>query len=111
MNSIIYNLQLGFRQKYSTAHALIHLTEKKRERVGSGNFDHGIFFDLQKTFATVGDDILIQKLNHYVIRGVANNWFSSYLQTQLQYVSINSFSSNLEHIHCEAFQGSILGLQ
>ena len=27
MNGIIYNLQSGFKQKYSTSHALIHLTD------------------------------------------------------------------------------------
>ena len=35
------------------------------------------FVDLQKAFDTVDQDILIQKLNHCCIRGVANNWFSS----------------------------------
>ena len=33
MNSIIYDLQFGFRQKYSTAHALINSTDKIREQV------------------------------------------------------------------------------
>ena len=103
----IYNLV--FRQKYSTSHALIHLTDKIREQLDSGNFACGIFVDLQKAFDTVDHDILIQKLNHYGIRGVANNWFSSYLQNQSQYVSINSFNSKLEHIYCGVLQGSILG--
>ena len=48
-------------------------------------------------------------MNHYGIRGVANNGFSSYLQNRLQYVSINGFNSNLEHINCGVPQGSILG--
>ena len=109
MNSVIYNLQFGFRQKYSTTHALIHLTDKIREQLDSGNFTCGIFFDLQKAFDIEDHDILIQKLNNYSIRGVANNWFSSYLQNQLQYVSINGFNSKLEYIHCGSPQGSILG--
>ena len=53
--------------------------------------------------------MLIQKLNHYGIRGVANKWVSSYLQNRLQYVNINGFNSKLEHINCGAPQGSILG--
>ena len=73
MNSVIYDLQFGFRQKYSTSHALIHLTDKIREQLDSGNFACGIFVDLQKAFDTVDHDILIQKLNQYDIRGVANN--------------------------------------
>ena len=33
----------------------------------------------------------------------------SYLQNRSQYVSINSFNSKLEHIHCGVSQGPILG--
>ena len=80
LNSVIYDLQFGFRQKYSTSHALIHLTDKIREQLDSGNFACGIFVDLQKAFAAVDHDIHIKKLNHYGVRRVANNWFSSYLQ-------------------------------
>ena len=40
-------------------------------------------------------------MNLYGIRGVANNWFSSYLQ--------NGFNSKLEHINCGVPQGSIIG--
>ena len=108
MNSVIWGLQFGFRQKYSTFHVLIHLTDKIRRQLHSGNFACVIFFDLQKVFDTVDHDILIQKLNHYGIRGVANNLFSSYLQ-KLEYVSINSFNSKFEHIHCGVPEGSILG--
>ena len=80
LNSVIYDLQFGFRQTYSTSHALIHLTDKIREQLDSGNFACGIFVDLQKAFAAVDHDIHIKKLNHYGVRRVANNWFSSYLQ-------------------------------
>ena len=71
MNSVIYDLQSGFRQKYSASHALINLTDKVREQLYSRNFACGIFEDLQKVFDTVDPDILIQKLNHYGIRGAA----------------------------------------
>ena len=106
-NRVIYDLQFGFRQKYSTFHALIHLTDKIREQLDSGNFACGIFVDLQKAFETVDHDIFIQKLNHYGTRGVANNWFSLYIRSQ--YVSINVFNSKLDHIHCGVLQNPILG--
>ena len=77
MNSVIYDLQFGCRQKYSTSHTLIHLTDKKREQLDSGKFACGIFVDLQRA---VDHNIFIKKLKNYDIRGVANNWFSSYLQ-------------------------------
>ena len=47
-------------------------------------------------------------MNNYEIRGVTNNWFSSYLQNRSEYVSLNGFISKLEHIHCGVPQGSIL---
>ena len=47
-NKLVYNLQFGFRQKHSTTHALIHLTEKIREQLDSGKYGYGIFVDFQK---------------------------------------------------------------
>ena len=48
-------------------------------------------------------------MNYYGIRGIANNWFSSYLQNRTQFVSINGFDSNVNAICCGVPQGSILG--
>ena len=42
MNSVIYDLQLGFRHKYSLSHALIQLPDKIREQLDSENFACGI---------------------------------------------------------------------
>ena len=67
VNSIIYNLQLGFTEKYSTFNAFIHWTDKIREQLDSVNFACGIFVDLPKAFGAVDHDVLIQKLNHYGI--------------------------------------------
>ena len=95
-NKLIYSLQFGFRQKHSTSHALIHLTEEIRNQLDSGNFGCGIFVDFQKAFDTVDHDILLKKLNHYGIRGLPNNWFSSYLKNRKQFVSINGYNSELK---------------
>ena len=108
-NNLIYSLQFGFRQKHSTSHALIHLTDKIREQLDKGNFACSVFVDFQKAFDTVDHQILIQKLNFYGIRGIANNQFSSYLQNRTQFVSINGFDSNVNAICCGVLQGSILG--
>lgn len=68
----------------------------------------GICVDLQNVL-TRYLDILLKKLNRSVIRGVANNWFSPYLQNRLQYISISGFNSDFEHLHCSVLQGSIPG--
>ena len=108
-NNLIYSLQFGFRQKYSTVHALISLTESIRKNLDEGNIGCGIFVDLQKAFDTVEHDILLSKLEHYGIRGLANEWFKSYLSNRKQYVSINGYDSNLADVKFDVPQGSVLG--
>ena len=108
-NNAIYNLQFGFRQQYSTSHALINITENIRKALDDGNIGCGVFVDLQKAFDTVDHQILLAKLNHYGIRGVSNDWFKSYLSNRSQYVSINGYESGLVALNCGVPQGSVLG--
>ena len=72
-NNLFYPLQFGFRQNYSTTHALISLTEIIRKCLDEGKFACGIFVDLQKAFDIVKHDILLTKLEHYSVRGLAND--------------------------------------
>ena len=102
-------LQFGFRQKYSTVHALISLTENIRKNLDEGNIGCGIFLDLQKAFDTVEHDILLSKLEHYGIRGLANEWLKSYLSNRKQFVSINGYDSNLADVKFGVPQGSVIG--
>ena len=102
-------MKFGFRQKYLTVYALISLTENIRKNLDEGNIDCGIFFDLQKAFDTVEHDIFLSKLQHYVIRGLVNEWFKSYLSNRKQYVSINGYDSNLADVKFGVPQGSVLG--
>ena len=91
----LYSLQLGFRSKHSTSHALIQITEKIKNALDNGNHACGVFIDLQNAFDTVNHDILIDKLSYYGIRGPSNQWFKSYLSNRSQYVSINGFHSEI----------------
>ena len=52
--------------------ALFSLTEEIRKALDNSNFACGIFIDLQKAFDTVDHHILLSKLEHYGIRGIAN---------------------------------------
>ena len=108
-NIVINNLQFGFRQQYSTPHALINITENIRKVIDDENMGSGVFVDLQKAFDTVEHQILLAKLNHYGIRGVSNGLLKSYLSNRNQYVSVNGYESDLAAITCGVPQGSVLG--
>ena len=110
--NIIYNLQFGFRQQYSTSHhALIKITENIiRKALDDGNIGCGVFVDLQKAFDTLDHHILLATSNHYGIRGVSNDWFKPYLSNRNQYVSINGYDSGLGAINCSVPQGSVVGI-
>ena len=106
-NKVLFSYQFGFRNNHSTDHALISLTEMIRNTLDNGNFACGVFIDLQKAFETVSHDILLSKLNHYGIRGVAFNWFKSYLSDRTQYATINNDRSEIQTIKYGIRQGSI----
>ena len=59
---------------------------------------------------TVEHDILLSKLEHYGIRGLANEWFKSYLSYRKQYVSINGYDFSLADAKIVVPQGSVLDL-
>ena len=109
VNNIIYPLQFGFRQNYSTSCAFIHVTETITEALDQSKYDCGISVDLQKAFDVVHHNILLDKLKHYGIRGVAYSWFESYLKDIRQYVSGNGYNPKHLQISLGVPKGSVLG--
>ena len=89
-NIVLFSYQFSSRNNYSTNHALTSLAEMIRNALDNGNFDYGVFIELQKAFDTVNHDILLSKLNHYDIREVAFDWLKSYLSDRTQYATINN---------------------
>ena len=106
---IYYNFQFGFRSNLSTNNALLSIVESIQSHLDKNKFCAGVFVDLKKAFDTVDHHILLQKLEHYGIRGVANEWFSSYLKNRAQFVSIGNVSSTIKELLTGVPQGSVLG--
>ena len=109
--NILYNKQFGFRERHSTLHAILSMssiTDKIQKAIENGQYSCGIFLDLSKAFDTVNHHILLQKLEHYGIRGIVLEWFKSYLINRRQFVSVGSVQSELQYITCGVPQGSVL---
>ena len=85
------------------------MTETIKETIDKSMFGCRVFIDLQKAFDTVNHSILLKKLEHYGIRGVGLDWFSSYLSNRKQYVSVNSTTSDYLDIIYGVPQRPVLG--
>jgi hypothetical protein len=96
--NILFKSQFGFRENNSTFMAIINLLDSIIEALDNGKMAIGIFIDFSKAFDTVNHNILISKLEHYGIRGVATNWITSYLDKREQYCTYMGHSSKLQKI-------------
>ena len=108
-NQVLFNGQFGFRSNHSTLHAILLIADKIQKAIERKQYSCGIFLDLSKAFDTVNHTILIKKLEYYGIRGIAKDWFCSYLSNRKQLVSIGNVTSDLKPITCGVPQGSVLG--
>ncbi len=103
--------QYGFRPGHSTIHPIIHLLNKCATSSSKADpeFTLAVLCDLSKAFDVINHDILLRKMNTYGIRGIANDWFRSYLSARQQFVEIDGIKSQMAPISIGVPQGSILG--
>ena len=107
-HSIIAPTQYGFRSGLSTMHAVTDVLTLVYDNIHEKKFSGLIFLDIQKAFDTVDHNILIAKLEHYGIRGIAKKLFESYLQNRQQFVALDD-ESKLYTTNWGVPQGSTLG--
>ena len=108
-NNILYKHQYGFQKNKSTEHNLIQAVNFISNALNDNKFCMGVFFDLKKAFDVCSHDILLMKLEKMGIKGVALQWFKSYLSNRTQFVDINGTHSFERAILISILQGSILG--
>ena len=101
--------QFGFQKNKSTMHSLSEIVEQIKYCIEGKEYGCGIFIDLKKAFDTVNHNILLQKLEHFGVRGTSLKCFSSYLYKRSQFVSYNNTPSETKSITCGVPQGSVLG--
>ena len=106
---ILYCHQYGLRKLYSTAMALIEITDNIKRLLDEKNYVIGIFIDFKKAFDTVDLEILLRKLDCNGIRGHANMFFRSYLTNRRQFTIANGVQSDIDIVKYGVPQGSVLG--
>ena len=109
INDIIYKHQYGFQENKSTSLAILELQSQLINNIEKGLFSCCIFLDFSKAFDTVNHNILLKKLEHYGIRGIALSWFKAYLDKRKQVVIANGETSSEQEVKCGVPQGSVLG--
>ena len=97
-NECFYPHQFGFRSNISTNNAFTSITENIQARMDDIEFVAGVSIDLKKAFDMVNPKILIGKLEHYGVRGIAKDWFCSYLANTKQFVLANNHNSTIQTV-------------
>ena len=108
-NKLLFSNQFGFRSSHSrsshsTTNVIVLIVDKIQRAIERKEFSCGIFLDLSKAFDTVE-----KKLEYYGVRGIAKDWFCSYLSNRKQFVSVGNYKSEMSSIACDVPQGSVLG--
>jgi hypothetical protein len=84
LNKLVSPNQFGFLRNRNTEQCLVLATNFISNALNNGEYCIGLFLDLRKAFDVCSHDILLKKLAQYGVRGIALNWFESYLSGRSQ---------------------------
>ena len=108
-NNIFYKYQFGFWANHSTNHAFTETTKQIKNACDKGLYTCSVYLDLQKSFGTVNQNILLAKLKHYGITGTSFDWFESFICDRIQCTSIDLKGSSTKIVSHGVPQVSVLG--
>ena len=103
------NFQFGFREKRSTEDALHTLLGDVYENLNKNKRCMGLFIDITKAFDMVTHKILLIILGKIGFRGIALEWFSTYLKNQVMITQFGESLSDEIINNIGVPQGSVLG--
>ena len=101
--------QFGFQENYFTELALLKVISQCFDKAKGKYHSCLIMLDIRKAFETVNHELLLLKLYHYEICGIAFKLIQSYLNNRSQFVNINNKFSKKLIIKHGVHQGSNLG--
>lgn len=102
-------INLAFGKKHLTETAVIYLVDHILEHMDKQQLTSAVFLDLKKAFDLVDHECLLDKAEHYGIRGRSLEWFRNYLTNRTQKVKYaNELFSSLV-LEYGVPQGSVLG--
>ena len=92
-NNILHPMQFGFRPGHTTQDVLVSMVDEWRKALDEDKLVGSIMLDLSKAFDSVNHMILLQKLEHYGVRGEERKWFEGYLDGRRQRVLVGNAKS------------------
>ena len=109
-NSLSSSFQSAYRMFHSTETTLLGIHNDLILAMDRGEVTSLILLDLSAAFDIVDHSILLHRLQHWFgLHGTSLDWFSSYLTSRSQAVSIQNSTSSFSNLSCGVPQGSVLG--
>ena len=78
----LYCGQYGFRKNHSCKHTVQELVGNALKGLEKKEYTIAVYLDLSNAFDTLEHDVLLKKMELYGIRGIALNWYKSYLMNR-----------------------------
>ena len=107
-NDFYDRYQSAYREHHSTEALLLRVHDDLLRSLDAGDCVALLLLDLSSAFDTVSHSILLRRLHDVGIRGIALQWFESYLTNRKQTVQIGSSLSAEVCLQSGVPQGSVL---